>query len=216
MFVRYGQFKADLAQQNPTNAGFFPLSGSKRYGMSVAADTVWVMSNKTTLNVRGSFYNMTDDFYNPSLLLGQERPRELLVPQLVLVAVQQRLRILPGPRRGAHGHRQHQPPGPPGPGMVPAPESLVGIGPHELVRRPAQHEGGRRRPLQLRQSRALRADQPGVQCHADGQQLRQPGHRELGEPVGGLPAGRPRREFLGAPGAAADAEPDGLFGLLPG
>ena len=23
------------------------------------------MSNKTTLNVRGSFYNMTDEFYNP-------------------------------------------------------------------------------------------------------------------------------------------------------
>ena len=70
MFVRYGQFKADLAQQNPTKAGFFPLSGSKRYGLSVAADTVWVMSSKTTLNVRGSFYNMTDDFYNPSLELG--------------------------------------------------------------------------------------------------------------------------------------------------
>ena len=46
MFVRYGQFKANLYQQNPTDAGFFPLSGSNRYGMSVAADSVWVMSNK--------------------------------------------------------------------------------------------------------------------------------------------------------------------------
>ena len=72
MFVRYGQFKADLAQVNPTDGGFFPLSGSKRYGMSAAADSVWVMSNKTTLNVRGSYYNMTDDFYNPSLLLGAD------------------------------------------------------------------------------------------------------------------------------------------------
>ncbi|MFB3854848.1 MAG: carboxypeptidase regulatory-like domain-containing protein [Vicinamibacterales bacterium] len=72
MFVRYGQFKADLAQQNPTEAGYFPLSGSKRYGMSTAADVVWLMSNKTTLNLRGSYYNMTDDFYNPSLLLGME------------------------------------------------------------------------------------------------------------------------------------------------
>jgi hypothetical protein len=72
MFVRYGQFKADLAQENPTEYNYFPLSGSKRYGRSVAADTVWVMSNKQTLNLRGSFYNMTDDFYNPSIVLGQD------------------------------------------------------------------------------------------------------------------------------------------------
>ena len=65
MFARYGQFKANLYQDNPTDGGFFPLSGSNRYGMSVAGDAVWVMSDKTTLNVRGSFYNMTDEFYNP-------------------------------------------------------------------------------------------------------------------------------------------------------
>jgi len=34
MFARYGQFKANLYQQNPTDAGFFPLSGSNRDGMS--------------------------------------------------------------------------------------------------------------------------------------------------------------------------------------
>lgn len=72
MFVRYGQFKANLYQQNPTDAGYFPLSGSNRYGMSTAADAVWVMSNKQTLNLRGSYYNMTDEYYNPSLLLGEE------------------------------------------------------------------------------------------------------------------------------------------------
>jgi hypothetical protein len=72
VFARYGQFKANLAQQNPTSGGFFPLSGSNRYGMSVAGDSVWVMSDRTTLNVRGSFYNMTDEFYNPSLLLGAD------------------------------------------------------------------------------------------------------------------------------------------------
>ncbi|MEW5981666.1 MAG: TonB-dependent receptor [Acidobacteriota bacterium] len=72
MFVRYGQFKANLYQQNPTDAGYFPLSGSNRYGMSVAADSVWIMSNAMTLNVRGSYYNMTDEFYNPSLELGAE------------------------------------------------------------------------------------------------------------------------------------------------
>ena len=72
VFARYGQFKANLYQQNPTEGGFFPLSGSNRYGMSVAGDAVYVMSDKTTLNVRGSFYNMTDEFYNPALLLGEE------------------------------------------------------------------------------------------------------------------------------------------------
>ena len=72
IFARYGQFKANLYQQNPTEGGFFPLSGSNRYGMSVAGDAVYVMSDKTTLNVRGSFYNMTDEFYNPSLLLGEQ------------------------------------------------------------------------------------------------------------------------------------------------
>ncbi len=59
------------AESRPT-AGFFPLSGSNRDGMSIAGDAVWMMSNKTTLNVRGSFYNMIDEFYNPSLLLGDE------------------------------------------------------------------------------------------------------------------------------------------------
>ena len=72
VFARYGQFKANLYQQNPTDAGFYPLTGSNRYGMSTAGDAVWVMSDKTTLNVRGSYYNMTDEFYNPTLLLGEE------------------------------------------------------------------------------------------------------------------------------------------------
>lgn len=72
VFVRYGQFKANLYQQNPTDGGFFPLSGSNRFGMSTAADAVWVMSNKQILNVRGSYYNMTDEFYTPSLELGAD------------------------------------------------------------------------------------------------------------------------------------------------
>jgi len=76
VFARFGQFKANLYQQNPTDGGFFPLSGSNRYGMSLAGDAVYVMSDKTTLNVRGSYYNMTDEFYNPSLLLGQDGLRE--------------------------------------------------------------------------------------------------------------------------------------------
>jgi hypothetical protein len=72
IFARYGQFKANLYQQNPTDAAYFPLAGSNRYGMSFAADSVWVMSSTKTLNIRGSYYNMTDEYYNPSLLLGEE------------------------------------------------------------------------------------------------------------------------------------------------
>jgi Carboxypeptidase regulatory-like domain/TonB dependent receptor len=71
-FVRLGIFRANLYQENPTDAGFVPLSGSNRYGMSIAGDVVWVQSSKTTVNFRGSFYNMTDEFYNPSLLLGED------------------------------------------------------------------------------------------------------------------------------------------------
>jgi len=72
VFARYGQFKANLYQNSPVDGGLFPLSGSNRYGMSIAGDTVYVMSDKTTLNVRGSFYNMTDEFFNPALLMGKE------------------------------------------------------------------------------------------------------------------------------------------------
>jgi hypothetical protein len=75
VFARYGVFKADLYQDNPVGdggAGFFPLSGSNRDGMSIAGDAVWIMSDRTTLNVRGSFYNMVDEFYNPALLLGAD------------------------------------------------------------------------------------------------------------------------------------------------
>jgi outer membrane receptor protein involved in Fe transport len=74
VFARAGVFRADLYQQNPlaSGGGFFPLSGSNRDGLSLAGDAVWVMSQRTTLNVRGSFYNMIDEFYNPSLLLGAD------------------------------------------------------------------------------------------------------------------------------------------------
>ena len=72
VFVRYGQFKANLYQENPTEGDYFPLSGSNRYGMSTAGDAVWVISNTKTLNLRGSYYNMTDEYYNPALILGAD------------------------------------------------------------------------------------------------------------------------------------------------
>ena len=121
VFARYGQFKANLYQDNPTDGGFFPLTGSNRYGMSIAGDSVWVMSDKTTLNVRGSFYNMTDEFYNPALLLGDDGPAattgrapwysSLYNSGYVYYPA---LDVYSGAQ---HGHHD-EPPGPPGPRVV--------------------------------------------------------------------------------------------------
>jgi hypothetical protein len=77
IFARYGQFKANVYQQNPTAGKLFPVSGSNRYGMSAAADAVWVMSNKSTLNVRGSYYNMVDEYANPQVLLNKDGLEQL-------------------------------------------------------------------------------------------------------------------------------------------
>ena len=207
VFVRYGQFKANLYQQNPTDAQYFPLSGSNRYGMSTAADSVWVMSNKTTLNLRGSYYNMTDEYLQPVAAARRGRPRVLLARQpLVFVALQQRVRLYSGARRDErqrHGH--HEPPWTPGPRVVPAPERLDGVGAHELVRGQAQHEVRRGDPIVLRPGRPVRAHQHGLQLHADGQQLRLARRRELRQPVGELHDGRARRPDDGPPRAAADA-----------
>ena len=146
IFGRVGIFKADLYQANPVgpNAGFFPLSGSNRDGMSIAGDAVWILSNKTTLNVRGSYYNMIDEFYNPSLLLGQDGLAELLAERVVHRALQQRLRLLSRARRDlGHRNRHDQPARPPGPRVVSAPRRVDVVGTHEPVQRRAQPEVGR-------------------------------------------------------------------------
>ncbi len=77
VFARYGQFKANVYQRNPTDAKLFPVSGSNRYGLSFAADAVWVMSNTSTLNVRGSYYSMVDEYANPQVLLGTDGLEQL-------------------------------------------------------------------------------------------------------------------------------------------
>ncbi len=165
MFARYGQFRAELYQQNPigSGAGFFPLSGSNRDGLSVAGDVVWIMSNKTTLNVRGSYYNMVDEFYNPSLLLGEEGLQNywpgnpwyeslynsgyVYYPALDVFS-------------GSGTNVQHQPPGPPGPRVLSAPGRVEHLGPDEPLPGRAQHEVGRRAAPLLRRGRAVRADHP--------------------------------------------------------
>src|SRR5256886_8958073 len=51
-FFRYGQFKAKLLESNPTGKKLLPVNGSNRYGMSIAADSVYTISTKMVLNVR--------------------------------------------------------------------------------------------------------------------------------------------------------------------
>ena len=148
MFARYGQFKANLYQQNPTDAGFFPLSGSNRYGMSTAADAVWIMSNKTTLNVRGSYYNMTDEFYNPSLELGEDGSTSYWPTPWYSSLYNSGYVYYPAlDVTSGTGTAHDQPPRPAGPRVVSASRCVDRVGAHEPLPGQPQHEVGRRDAL---------------------------------------------------------------------
>ena len=171
------------------------------------ATAVWIMSNKMTLNVRGSYYNMIDEFYNPSLAAGRPTVwRATGRRPWYCVALQQRLRLLPGARRHVrHRHGDDEPARPTGPRVVPASGRVDDVGAHELLPRPPQPEVGRRDAVVLRRGRALRADQPRLQLGDDRQQLRHAGRRRLRQPVGHASCWAPSTPDLGAPRAAAEA-----------
>ena len=143
--------------------------------MSIAGDSVWVMSDKTTLNVRGSFYNMTDEFYNPSLLLGEDGLRDywsrewysslynsgyVYYPALDVYVGHRQTGVTTN-RLGRQGREWYQ-----------HPDAWTASVADEPLPGPPQHEVGRRSARLLRRGGALRADQPGVQLDADRQQLR--------------------------------------------
>ena len=71
-FIRYGQFKAHLLESNPTGKKLMPLNGSNRYGLSIAADTVYTFSPKWVLNLRGNYHQLTDEYAAPPSLIGKE------------------------------------------------------------------------------------------------------------------------------------------------
>jgi hypothetical protein len=160
VFARYGQFKANLYQQNPTDAGFYPLSGSNRYGLSIAGDSVWVMSNKTTLNVRGSFYNMTDEFYNPSLLLGDTGLKNYWSRSWYSSLYNSGLRLLSRAGRDDRtGTNTNNRPRTPGARVVPASGRLDGVRPHESLRGSPRDEVGAARfaPITARRRASSRS-----------------------------------------------------------
>jgi carboxypeptidase family protein len=71
-FVRYGQFKAQLLESNPTGKKMLPLNGSNRYGLSIAADTVYTISPKLVLNLRANYHQLTDEYAAAPALIGKE------------------------------------------------------------------------------------------------------------------------------------------------
>ncbi|MEK6336223.1 MAG: TonB-dependent receptor [Acidobacteriota bacterium] len=71
-FVRYGQFKAQLLESNPTDKKLLPVNGSNRYGLSIAADTVYTISPKLVLNLRANYHQLTDEYAAEPALIGKD------------------------------------------------------------------------------------------------------------------------------------------------
>src|SRR5207237_3118630 len=70
-FFRYGEFKAKLLESNPTGKKLLPVNGSNRYGMSIAADSVYTISTKMVLNVRANYHQLTDEYAADPALIGK-------------------------------------------------------------------------------------------------------------------------------------------------
>ncbi len=73
-FVRYGHMKTQLLEAPPdgTTGKLFPITGSNRNGISIAADTVYTLSSSKVLNLRANFHRLTDEAAVPTALLGKE------------------------------------------------------------------------------------------------------------------------------------------------
>jgi Carboxypeptidase regulatory-like domain len=74
-FVRYGYFRTDLQevpQGENTSGKLFPLSGSNRNGLSLAADTVYTISPTKLLNLRANYHKLIDEFDSEPNQLGAD------------------------------------------------------------------------------------------------------------------------------------------------
>ena len=75
-YARVSRMKTDQDANDYTD-GNDPLklrntTGSKRNGWNIAADTVYTFNPSTTLNVRGSFYQVEDKREYPDMVVGEE------------------------------------------------------------------------------------------------------------------------------------------------
>ena len=186
--------------------------------MSIAGDAVWVLSNKTTLNVRGSFYNMVDEFYNPALLLGEDGladywPNDwyssLYNSGYVYYPA---LDVTSGTGTNANNRLGRQ-----GREWYQHPDAWTAVGAHEPLPRAAHNlkwggetrayygEAARFEPINLVFNSTLTANS------SDSPQVATTGNQWAT-----LPARRARQPDVGAAGAAADDQPARLLGLLPG
>ena len=59
------------------------ITGSKRNGWNVAADTVYTFSPTTTFNLRGSFYQAEDKRDYPDMAIGEQGYDEPVAERLV-------------------------------------------------------------------------------------------------------------------------------------
>ncbi len=71
-FFRYGQFKAKLLESNPTGAALLPVNGSHRFGLSIAADSVYTISPTVVLNVRANYHQLTDEYVAETAKISQD------------------------------------------------------------------------------------------------------------------------------------------------
>jgi hypothetical protein len=73
-FVRFGYFRTNLQEipQDNTAGKLFPLSGSNRHGLSLAADTVYTISSSKILNLRANYQKMIDEFDSEPNQLGSD------------------------------------------------------------------------------------------------------------------------------------------------
>src|ERR1044071_5494347 len=76
-FFRYGHFKAHLLESNPDPGKLLPVNGSNRYGLSIAADSVYTINSKTILNVRANYHQLTDEYAAETALTDAATIRDL-------------------------------------------------------------------------------------------------------------------------------------------
>ena len=73
MFYRLSRFKTDQSEPNYTGGSIMQRrQGSARNTFQTSGDIVWTINPNTVLNFRSSFSKITDSFYTPETIIGEE------------------------------------------------------------------------------------------------------------------------------------------------